>query len=140
MDWIRYTGTDPFVRLISFAQPAEDEVVLTVDLAEPVWGYRTRWEGNNLLLEIRRPPAIDKDNPLKGRKIAIDAGHPPAGATGPSGVHEAQVVLAIARFAKQMLDEAGAQGILIRNSDAAMDLVPRLKAADSTDAEVLVSI
>ena len=37
MDWIRYTGTDPFVRLISFAQPAEDEVVLTVDLTQDVW-------------------------------------------------------------------------------------------------------
>jgi N-acetylmuramoyl-L-alanine amidase len=140
MDWIRYTGTDPFVRLISFAQPAEDEVVLTVDLTQDVWGYRTRWDGNNLLLEIRRPPAIDRDNPLKGRKIAIDAGHPPAGATGPSGVHEAQVVLAIARMAKGMLDQAGAQGILIRNSDAPLELVPRLRVVDSTNAEVLVSI
>ena len=140
MDWIRYTGTDPFVHLISFAQPAEDEVVLTVDLTQDVWGYRTRWEGNNLMLEIRRPPPIDPANPLKGRRIAIDAGHPPAGATGPSGVHESQVVLAIARIAKAMLDSLGANGILIRTSDAAMDLIPRLRAAEATDAEVLVSI
>jgi N-acetylmuramoyl-L-alanine amidase len=140
MDWIRYTGTDPFVHLISFAQPSEDEVVLTVDLTQDVWGYRTRWEGNNLMLEIRRPPAIDPANPLKGRKIAIDAGHPPAGATGPSGVHESQVVLSIARIAKAMLESLGATGILIRTSEAAMDLVPRLRAAETNDAEVLVSI
>jgi N-acetylmuramoyl-L-alanine amidase len=140
MDWIRYTGTDPFVRLISFAQPTEDEVVLTVDLTQDVWGYRTRWEGNNLMLEIRRPPPIDPANPLKGRRIAIDAGHPPAGATGPSGVHEAQVVLSIARIAKAMLDSLGANGILIRNSEQPMDLVPRLQVTDATDAEVLVSI
>ena len=140
MDWIRYTGTDPFVRLISFAQPSEDEVVLTVDLSADVWGYRTRWEGNSLLLEIRRPPKIDPRRPLAGRKIAIDAGHPPAGATGPNGVHEAQVVLAIARTAKAMFDSLGAEGILIRNSDASLDLVPRLRLVETSGAEVLVSV
>jgi N-acetylmuramoyl-L-alanine amidase len=140
MDWIRYTGTDPFVKLISFAQPVEDEVVLRVDLDRDVWGYRTRWEGNTLVLEIRRPPVIDASNPLRGRKIAIDAGHPPAGATGPNGVHEAQVVLAIARLTKQMLDAAGAQGILVRDSDAPLDLIPRLRIIDQSDAEVVVSI
>jgi N-acetylmuramoyl-L-alanine amidase len=140
MDWIRYTGTDPFVHLIAFSQPTEDEVVLTVDLTQDVWGYRTWWQGNNLMLEIRRPPVIDPANPLKGRKIAIDAGHPPAGATGPSGVHEAQVVLSIARIAKAMLDSVGANTILTRTSDAPLDLIPRLKTADTTDAEVLVSI
>ncbi len=140
MDWIRYTGTDPFVKLISFAQPVEDEVVLRVDLDQDVWGYRTRWEGNTLVLEIRRPPVIDASQPLRGRKIAIDAGHPPAGATGPNGVHEAQVVLAIARMTKQMLEEAGAEGILVRDSDAPLDLIPRLRIIDASEAEVVVSI
>ncbi|MBI4502723.1 MAG: N-acetylmuramoyl-L-alanine amidase [Gemmatimonadetes bacterium] len=140
MEWVRYTGTDPFVKLIEFSQPSEDETVLTVTLTRQAWGYRTRWEGNTLLLEIRRPPAIDPSSPLKGRKIALDPGHPPAGATGPSGIYEGQIVLSIARTAKAMLDSLGAQAVLVRSSDAPMDLQPRLKIAEDADADVLISI
>lgn len=140
MDWVRYGGTDPLVRLISFSQPVEDEAVVTVELAEPVWGYRTSWAGTTLVLEVRRPPAIDPRRPLAGRRIALDPGHPPAGATGPTGVYEAGVVLAIARRAKVMLDALGAQTTLIRDSDAAMDLVERLRLADRADAEILISV
>jgi len=128
------------VKLIPFSQPVEDETVVTVELAQPVWGYRTRWEGNNLLLEIRRPPAIDPDHPLTGRRIALDPGHPPAGATGPTGLKEATVVLAIAREAQVMLERKGAQVVMVRSSDASMDLVPRLQIAERADAEVLISI
>ena len=49
----------------------------------PVWGYRTRWDRTDLLLDIRRPPAIDPGDPLRGRLIAVDPGHPPGGAIGP---------------------------------------------------------
>lgn len=140
MEWIRYGGTDPFVKLVSFSQPSEDETLLTVELADPVWGYRTRWQGNTLLLEIRRPPVIDPARPLKGRTIALDPGHPPAGATGPSGLREADVVLVIARVAKTMLDGLGANAVLVRSSDSAMDLVSRTRLAEQIDADLLISI
>ncbi|MFB3111418.1 MAG: hypothetical protein ACE10G_05235, partial [Gemmatimonadales bacterium] len=74
MDWIRYGGAGRFVRLVSFRQPAEDEVEIRIDLDQPVWGYRTRWSGNALLLQIRRPPAIEQGRargwPFRGRRIA----------------------------------------------------------------------
>ena len=140
MDWVRYGGTDPLVKLVSFAQPVEDEAVLTVELTQSLWGYRASWAGTTLLLEVRRPPVIDPTHPLAGRRIALDPGHPPAGATGPTAVYEGGVVLAIARRAKVMLDALGAQTILVRDSDAPVDLVERVRIAERADADVLISI
>ena len=140
MDWIQYRGADPFVQLVRFDQPVEDEVVVTVDLESPVWGWRTRWDGTDLLLEIRRPPRITADRPLRGRRIAIDAGHPPAGATGPTGVYEGDVTLAIARKTAELLEREGATVLQVRTDTAPLGLVERVRAAEAFGAEVLVSI
>jgi N-acetylmuramoyl-L-alanine amidase len=140
MDWIQYGGTDPLVRLIAFAQPAADEVEISVDLADPVWGYRTRWVGSDLLLEIRRPPEVDSDAPLRGRRVGLDAGHPPGGARGPTGVHEPEVTLAVARKLRTLLEEAGADVVMIRDDQAAVGLIERTTLAEDLDAELLVSI
>ncbi len=77
VNWMQHGGTDPYVTRMSYAQPVADEVTLTLSLAGPVWGYRTRWSGRDLLLEIRRPPVIDPRRPLAGRTIVLDPGHPP---------------------------------------------------------------
>jgi N-acetylmuramoyl-L-alanine amidase len=140
MNWIQYGGTDAFVELVEFAQPAEDEVVITTTLAQPVWGYRTAWRGNDLLLEIRRPPPIDPAHPLVGRVIAVDAGHPPGGATGPTGVREADVALAVALEAARLLEERGASVVLTRTADSAVGLADRPRLAEAAGAELLVSI
>lgn len=140
MDWIQYGGTDPFVELIAFAQPTADATVVTVDLQQPVWGYRTRWDDTDLLLEMRRPPSVDRRRPLQGRRVAIDPGHPPAGARGPTGVYEGDVTLAVSRKTVQLLEEAGAAALLVRPDTLPLGLVERLRAAEAFDAEVLVSI
>ena len=140
MDWIQYGGADPLVRLISFEQPAEDEVEIAVTLSEAVWGYRTRWSGTDLLLEIRRPPEIDRTRPLRGRRIAVDAGHPPGGSTGPTGVTEAEVTLAISRKLRDLLTARGASVVMLRAGDAGVGLIERTTAAERADAELLVSI
>jgi N-acetylmuramoyl-L-alanine amidase len=140
MDWIQYGGTDPFVELLSFDQPSEHEAVVTVDLAQPVWGYRTRWRGNDLMLEIRRPPVVDPDRPLEGRHVALDPGHPPGGATGPTGVQEHEVTLSIARRAARMLEERGASVTLLRTNQAPVGLIERTARAEQVGAEVLVSV
>ena len=116
-DWIQYGGTDSLVDLVSFAQPTEDETVVTVSLTQAVWGYRTRWDGTDLILEIRRPPQIDPRRPLAGRVIAIDPGHPPGGARGPTGLWEPDVVvLPIALKTAQLLEQYGARVVLTRDN------------------------
>ncbi|HWN18605.1 MAG TPA: N-acetylmuramoyl-L-alanine amidase [Gemmatimonadales bacterium] len=139
VDWMRY-GTDSLVRQMSWAQTQRQEVTLTVDLWEPVWGYRARWSRNDLLLEIRRPPRIKGNDPLRGRVIAIDPGHPPLGSTGPTGLREAEANLAVALQLRGMLQAAGARVAMTRTTDSAVDLWPRVALAESSAAELLVSI
>ncbi len=140
VDIINYGGTDPLVRLVSFAQPVEDEVVINVSLSNDVWGYRTHWEGNALLWEIRRPPIIDPKRPLKGLVIALDAGHPPWGATGPAGLWEPQAVLAVSRKAAGLLEGYGATVVLVRDTEAPLGLAERVKRAERANADLMVSV
>ena len=140
VNWIRYGGTDPLVKTISWDQPAADEVIITFDLAQPVWGFRTQWRQNDLILEIRRPPVINAANPLAGRRIVVDAGHPPLGATGPTGFREADANLAVSLELRRLLTEAGAEVIMTRTTDTPVELYPRVKLADSVNADLLISI
>jgi N-acetylmuramoyl-L-alanine amidase len=140
INWMQYGGTDPLVARMSYAQPAADEVTIGVELSRRVWGYRTRFEGRDLLLEIRRPPEIDRRSPLRGRTIVLDPGHPPGGARGPTGLREPVATLAVALKAKALLERSGATVLLTRSDAAPLDLYPRTRFAEQHDADVLVSI
>ncbi|MGH7528858.1 MAG: N-acetylmuramoyl-L-alanine amidase family protein [Gemmatimonadales bacterium] len=140
INWMQHGSSGGFVSRMHYAQPAADETTITLMLAEPLWGYRTRWSGRDLLLEIRRPPAIDRRRPLAGRTIVLDPGHPPLGATGPSGQREPAAMLAVAEKARRLLEERGARVLLTRTDSLPLDLYPRTQFAERHDADVLVSI
>ncbi len=140
INWTRYGATDPYISDIRWLQATSDELLLTVDLHGPVWGYHARWSGNDLLLEIRRPPSIDAQHPLAGRRIVLDPGHPPLGATGPTGYTEAEANLAVALTLRQLLLAEGAEVIMTRTTAAPVELNARPRFADSVNAEILVSI
>jgi N-acetylmuramoyl-L-alanine amidase len=139
-DWIQYGPDDPLVHRIAFDAPAADETRVLVDLAEPVWGYRTRWSGNDLLLEIRRPPRVDARHPLRGIRVALDPGHPPAGATGPTGTYEGVVNLAVARAAVPLFERLGAEVLLVRTDGLPLSLAARPRIAEEGGADLLISI
>ncbi|MGH7535303.1 MAG: N-acetylmuramoyl-L-alanine amidase family protein, partial [Gemmatimonadales bacterium] len=140
VDWIRYLATDRLVEKIRWVQTADNETTISVALSRPVWGYRTRWERGDLLLEVRRPPPIDPANPLRDRLIAVDPGHPPAGATGPTGLREAEANLGVALELRRLLETAGSRVLMTRTSDTAIDLYPRVALAEREGAELLVSV
>jgi N-acetylmuramoyl-L-alanine amidase len=140
MDFMQYGPPDSLIARIWFEQPTEDETVIDVELARPVWGYRARWSGSTLLLDIRRPPVIDRAHPLRGRRIAVDPGHPPLGAVGPTGVREPDVTLAVGKKVQRLLAAAGATVIMLRTNDQPIELAPRVMHAARADAELLVSI
>ena len=118
---------------------------LSVTLAEPVWGYRTTYrplDGDRaeLVFEIRRMPRIDSLNPLAGRRIVIDPGHPGAGATGPTGYYEGYANLGIGFALERLLAEAGAEPILIRRDTLPLGLYERTTAAIEAGGELYISI
>jgi len=140
IDWVQYGETDSPVRALTWDQRAVDEVTISARLDAAVWGYRARWQGRDLVVEIRRPPAIDAERPLRGRTVLLDPGHPPLGSTGPSGQREPEVTLGVARIARALLEARGARVQLTRDADTNVSLTARVNLAQRGDADVLVSI
>jgi N-acetylmuramoyl-L-alanine amidase len=140
-NWVRYgPSSDSLVRRIAWTQDDPLGVRISVGLSRAVWGYRVRYDRGDLLLEIHRPPILDTSHPLRNVLIAVDPGHPPVGATGPTGLWEPVPNLGIARKLRDLLVRAGARVVMTRTTDTPVDLYPRTRLADSIGADLLVSI
>ncbi|HEX6911931.1 MAG TPA: N-acetylmuramoyl-L-alanine amidase [Longimicrobium sp.] len=130
-------------------QAANGSARITVPTGGMPWGYKAWYEANgDLVVRVRRPPAIDAANPLRGRRIVIDPGHPPAGATGPTGLYEGDANLAIAlplaeklraRGAEVILTRTGREG-LVSSTSSSEELRARVQLAVDGNAELLVSV
>lgn len=106
-----------------------------------VWGYKVFYEADGtLVLRVRRPPAIDANQPLRGLRIMVDAGHPPGGAIGPTGLTEAEANLAIALRLADKLRARGADVRMTRTANVAVELSARVQMAVDADAHMLVSV
>jgi len=140
-NWAHYGPEDAFVRRLSWNQPRDGVFTARLETAEPVWGWRGFYDaGGTLVIRVRRPPRIDRARPLAGRFIAVDAGHPPGGAIGPTRLTEADANLALAKRLVRMLREAGARVLELRPDTAAVGLGARPLAAERANAELLVSM
>lgn len=140
-----YGPSDPLLESVDWTQEPGSVYRLEIGLTRDVWGYRTEYRTGEdgsaqLVFDIRRPPEIDAGSPLEGRRIAVDPGHPGAGATGPTGFYEGDANLAIARELVSMLEEQGAEPVLIRDDTVQMGLYERTRRAREEGAEVFVSI
>ncbi len=143
-NWIVYQD-DSFVSQARIRQRAKDLVELTIHLrrGQHLWGYHASYEGNSLVIEMRRPPAVTATNSLQGRTIFLDPGHMPSapGAIGGLGTEEMEVNLAIAKCVQKILEKDGAKVILSRQTDTEeVGLAERPKLAWENRADVFVSI
>lgn len=141
-NWLHYGTEDPLVRRVDWQQERDDLFVVRMELAEPVWGYRAFWdERGSLVVRVRRPPRMqDITRPMQGLRIAVDAGHPPGGAIGPTGLTEAEANLAISKQLVRMLRDAGAEVLETRPDAEPVDLGVRPQRATEWDAHLLVSV
>jgi N-acetylmuramoyl-L-alanine amidase len=141
VNWIQYgAAQDALIRRVTWAQDGREEVTLTVDLARDLWGYHARWERGDLILDVRRPPDLKDGGALEGRLIAVDPGHPPGGATGPTGLREAEANLGIGLEVMRLLEREGAKVFMTRTTDVPLELWPRVDVAERAGADLLVSI
>jgi N-acetylmuramoyl-L-alanine amidase len=134
------TGTDHLVTDVTWEQATSDRVRYLVHLAAPPYGYLVLWRRGAIVLRLRRPPTVSADAPLRGLTIAVDPGHPPGGATGPTGLYEGDVALAVARRLQPMLEAQGARVVMTRVTADALALADRPVLARRAGADVLVSI
>ena len=139
-DIIGLASNDSLVERVTWIPEATDRVRFDVDLREPAFGYLVRFERNAIVLRIRRAPQVDRGRPLAGLTIAVDAGHPPAGSTGPTGLYEAVATLGIAQRLRTTLEQRGARVVMTRDGPSALGLSERPLAARRANAHAFVSI
>jgi N-acetylmuramoyl-L-alanine amidase len=132
---------DPLLAGISWRAGTPGRAEAEVRLAHPLWGYKAFYTPDGTLtLRVRRPPAIDAASPLRGVRVAVDPGHPPAGATGPTGLTEAEANLAIGTRLAERLRARGAEVLLTRTANVPVELGARTDTAVAWDADLLVSV
>jgi N-acetylmuramoyl-L-alanine amidase len=140
--------SDPLIKSVSY-DSIPGGMEFTVLLNKPVWGYKAFYRNDGSLdIRIRRPPVIDRDNPLKGIRIMIDPGHPPGGAIGPTGLMEREANLAEARKVRDMLASKGATVLMthtalhgmISDDNQLAELDARTELAVRDDVDLMVSI
>jgi N-acetylmuramoyl-L-alanine amidase len=140
LDVVRLAPADTLVRAVEWAQDAADRLRITLRLAAAPYGWSAGWSDGQLLLRVRRPPAVSRRAPLRGLTVAVDAGHPPQGATGPTGLREAEVTLDVARRLRALLVARGARVVMTRDAAGPVSLEERVRAAERAGVHALVSI
>lgn len=128
-----------YVTSVSSSQ-AGPQMRYTLALRGPAFGYQTVWKDSIFQFHIRRPPAIDATDPLKGLTITVDPGHPPVGATGPQGLWEPVPTLAVGFKVRDMLAARGVNVVMTRVDSLPVDLNLRGTIARRANAHALVSI
>jgi N-acetylmuramoyl-L-alanine amidase len=143
VDYIVSANPDLLVEDIRWFQSADTVFTAKIDLKEKqLWGYKTFYEGNTFVLELRDAPKIDKNKPLEGQIITVDAGHGGTdnGGAGSLRVPEKGIVLMIAKELQKALQAKGATVIMTRDSDVLVDLFERSNIADKANSSAFVSI
>ncbi len=122
---------------------------LVLDLAQPLWGFKAFYDSTGaLVVRLRRPPQLDPADPLRGLRVLVDPGHPPAGTRGPTGLLEPEANLAIALQVREQLQARGADVVMTRTTAAPPenatwppdDLWARADMAIRENVDVLISI
>jgi N-acetylmuramoyl-L-alanine amidase len=109
-------------------------------LPGPIYGYQQLWQDSTFILRMRKPPVIDAADPLRGLTIAVDPGHPPIGATGPTGLWEPEVTLPVGLALRDLLQAKGVNVVMTRTTPDPVDLNLRGTLARRANANAMVSI
>jgi N-acetylmuramoyl-L-alanine amidase len=142
-NFFQYGALDPLLTFAEWRQVADSIFRVSMELAEPVWGWHAWYDqGGALVLRVRRPPVINPAAPLRGLHIGVDAGHGGAdrATRGPTGFTEADANLQIALRLQSLLQQAGARVMMTRVADATVALGDRPRMAADSGVHVLVSV
>jgi N-acetylmuramoyl-L-alanine amidase len=139
--FFRMEADDGVVALVEVHPKGSDAVTMRIFPTGSIWGFKTFYGADGrLVVRVRPPPSIDPSAPLRGIRVAVDPGHPPGGAPGPTGLSEAEANLAIGLRVAALLRDRGAEVLLTRSTDGDVALTDRVDMAVDWNADLLVSI
>jgi N-acetylmuramoyl-L-alanine amidase len=131
---------DSYFNSIS-STPEGTRVRYSINLNRPPYGYLALWQNGGVTLRVRRPPRIaDAASPLRGLTITVDPGHPPAGATGPTQLYEADGVLQVGLRVRDLLTQRGVNVVMTRTTPDPVELGLRPIISRRANAHAFVSI
>jgi N-acetylmuramoyl-L-alanine amidase len=139
-NWITQLQNAKEIKNISYEQIADGIFRITIELNHTQhWGHQLYYNGNNLIIKIKRQP---ENLAFKNLTIAIDAGHGGTnnGAVGATGVYEKEVTLALALKLQKTLSAAGVKVIMTRNTEKLVDNLDRVTFYRDSMPDLLVSL
>lgn len=142
-DVVNFPTSDSLIKTVEWEAERTDRIKYTVRLTQDPFGYLALYENGSFVLRVRRKPGgalPASDSPLRGLTIAVDPGHPPGGAIGPSGFTEPEAVLPVGMALRRILQERGATVVMTRTTGDAVDLAMRPIIARRANAHAFVSL
>lgn len=139
-NWVTQYNDLGMVDYLDLRQAESDVLRLVIKLKEKYcWGYRIRYDGSALVIEVRHSP---KELSLKGLKIGLDAGHGGElpGAISTTGIKESEINLKIVKEIQKLLENKGARVVLSRSKDVNLTMPERKQIFRDADIDLLVSI
>ena len=139
-EWTTYPEGDSIISFLERSQP--EDMVWQMDFypKNSFWGWYGRYEGEYLVIGIRKAPEISRDSLFANVKIEIDPGHGgwQRGARGLTGYAEADANLRYSLKLEQLLLDAGATVFLTRRDDHQISLAHRAKIAREDSVHIFV--
>lgn len=125
---------------VDFRQISDDVYRVILRLKDKYqWGFSVRYEGNNLVVDVRHAPSSLK---LRDLTIGLDAGHGGEypGAISPSGLKEKDVNLDIVLHMRDLLQKKGAKVVLTREGDTGPSMTERKQILREAGVDLSVSV
>ena len=139
-EWTTYPEDDSAIAFLERSQP--EDMVWQMDFfpAQKFWGWYGRYEGNDLVIGIRKAPQISPDSLFANVMIEIDPGHGgwQRGAVGITGYAEADANLRYCLKLEKKLIDAGAKVFMTRRDDHQIDLDERARIARNDSVHIFV--
>ncbi|PZP44202.1 MAG: hypothetical protein DI598_14805 [Pseudopedobacter saltans] len=139
-NWITKLQGLKVIKNIWYEQLPNNILRVFIDLnSSQQWGYDIHYEGNNLVVFLKKGP---KSNNWKDITIAIDAGHggENLGADGLTGALEKDVTLTMALKLSKKLQALGAKVVMTRTKDTTLSMVERITQLKAASPDLLVSL
>ncbi len=139
-NWITKLQGLQVIKNIWYEQMPDNVLRVFIDLKNPqLWGYDIHYEGNNLVIFLKKAP---KSSSWKDITIALDAGHggENMGADGLTGVYEKDVALQITQKLCKKLKSLGANVVMTRTKDTTLSMADRILFLKNAAPDLLVSL
>lgn len=140
-NWITQLSSTREIKNAWYEQQEDDVMKVIIDLRHKQhWGHSISYEGNKLVIKIKRQPLKKQ---LRYLTIAVDAGHggDNSGASGvTTRILEKEYTLLMAKELQAALLKKKARVVMTRQKDTSLSMTERIEMLKNANPHLLISI